>query len=539
MSTQNCWEFKNCGREPGGENAEKLGVCPTPVDTSFNGINSGRNAGRICWAIAGTFCNGEEGSFAEKRSSCTHCAFFKLVQTEEGISRTRKFLSFITEGDKSPILDGMTLKRIKAGERFITQGEIGDTAYIIQNGSCLVIVEKDGELYPVNHYGEGDIVGGVGILTGEPRLAHVEAETDMDVWVLKKALFEDISKKDPELLNFMTELVADRFDTKRPMAYREIGKYIATDIIGRGAYSIVYKGVHKSLNMPAAIKMMRHHMAMDPDFLNNFHNEAKIIANLNHENIVKVYDIEERFRTVFIIMEYIHGESLKDMLIHLNTIPPLLTAQFLAQICFGLSYAHRHGIIHRDINLTNILVQRDDHVKILDFGLACPIGTEDINASGTVLYMPPEQIEGNAVDERTDIYSLGISAYEMVTGQRPFPEDDIGALMDMHINQDIPDPSKIISDLPEPLRKFILKACRRDPMERYQNANQALQELQPLVKDFEPIHKETLLERRKTTTLLLTYREEHQLALNRLMEEFTDKAQNLGVDLQVADYHDI
>ena len=164
---------------------------------------------------------------------------------------------------------------------------VEDTAYIIQRGSCLVIVEKDGELHPVDHYGEGDIIGGLGILTGEPRRAHVEAETDMDLWVMTKDQFDEIAEKDPDLLDFITELVADRLDSRRPTAYRTIGKYVATDIIGRGAFSIVYKGMHTGLNMPVVIKMMRHDMALYPDFLDSFHNEAKTIAGLSHDHIVK------------------------------------------------------------------------------------------------------------------------------------------------------------------------------------------------------------------------------------------------------------
>jgi len=195
-----------CGREPGGHKADQSGICPAAADASFDGINSGVCAGRICWAVAGTFCNGKiQGTFAEKRKSCTACEFYRRVQAEEEkADRRPKFLKFISEGDGNPIFDKMKHFRVKAGERFVTQGEIADTAFIIERGACLAIVEKEGVQHPVNHYGKGDIVGGVGILTGEPRLAHVEAETDMDLWVLKRSHFEDISKKDPEVLNFPT-----------------------------------------------------------------------------------------------------------------------------------------------------------------------------------------------------------------------------------------------------------------------------------------------------------------------------------------------
>ncbi len=236
----NCWEYKKCGREPGGTSIAELGVCPAAADVSFGGINSGKCGGRFCWAVAGTFCGGKpQGTYAQKRKSCLTCNFYHLVHAEEGTANLRtKFLRFVAQDTQSPLLKGMSYKHIKAGERFITQGDPEEAAYIIHRGSCLVIVEKDGQLHPVGHRGEGDIVGMMAILTGEHHSAHVEAETDMDVWVLDKTRFNEISRNDTELLSFLTELAADRFDSRRPIADRTIGKYVATDIIGSGGYSI-------------------------------------------------------------------------------------------------------------------------------------------------------------------------------------------------------------------------------------------------------------------------------------------------------------
>jgi len=536
----NCWEFKKCGRELRGKKVDDLGICIAAADFSFDGINSGICGGRICWAVAGTLCGDKtQGTFADKRDSCLSCDFYKKVQEEEGAANLRtKFLRYISQGRESPLLEKLSCRNIKAGERFVAQGEIEDTAYIIQRGSCLVIVERDGFLHPVDHYGEGDIVGGLGILTGEPRNAHVEAETDMKLWVLKKEDFVEISANDPDLLNFITELVADRLDSRRPTAYRTIGKYVANEIVGRGAFSIVYKGIHKNLNLPVAIKMMRHDMAMDPDFKSSFLNEAKIIASLDHANIVKVYDIEERYRTLFIIMEFVDGDSLDKMIERLRYIPPMLVANFIAQICKALSYAHSRGVIHRDINPTNIIVQRNDRLKILDFGLACRVGTEDYGNTGTAHYMAPEQIQGGPVDPRTDIFALGICAFEWVTGKKPFPEKDLMALLKKNLNEDIPDPADIMPDLPNELRRFILKAAQRDPEQRYQTAVEAMAELNPLLKTQRLTKNNLSFEKRKMSTFFLIYNDEHQSALNSLMNEFSAKAKGIGVELKVADFRD-
>lgn len=539
---QNCWEYKKCGRETGGNKAEELGICPASEDASFNGINRGENAGRICWAVAGTFCGDKvQGTFADKRQSCMKCDFFRRVREDEGAANLEtKFLKYLFREDGSPLIENMTYQYIKAGERFVTQGKIEDTAFIIQKGSCLAIVELDGELHPVYHYGEGDIVGGTSLLTGAPRKAHVDAETDMKVWVLNKYQFAEISKKDPDLLEFLTELVANRFDSRRPTAYREIGKYISTDIIGSGGYSIVYKGVHSVLNMPVAIKMLRHNMAMDKVFLEGFHNEAKTIAGLKHENIVRVYDIEELYKTVFIIMELVEGNSLRTVLDNLKKLPPYLAIKYIMQICAGLDYAHKRNIIHRDVNPSNIIVQNDDSLKILDFGLACLTGTEDFGSTGTVFYVAPEQVSGDAVGRHTDIYSLGIMAHEMLTGKRPFPEDDLWELRKMHEEQDIPDPATILPDIPRELRYFIMKAGNCDPGQRYQTISEVMEDLRPIAEAYGlDQNNNAPYKKHKMTNLMLIYNEDHQLALSRLMAEFRDRADEMGVVMKVADFQDV
>jgi serine/threonine protein kinase len=387
----------------------------------------------------------------------------------------------ISDEAKCPLLNCMTPTHFRKGEKFIKHGKEGDSLYIVQEGSCVVHVPKQQKEHSIRRLRAGDIVGEIALLTGEPRTAHVDAETDMKLWCISRSQFDGLCEQRSDLTNFLTELVCHRLSSEIYTAEKNIAKYTVDQIVGSGGWSIVYKGVHAALNMPVAIKMLRHDMAMDPDFRSKFRYEAKIIARLNHKNIVKVYDIEELYKTIFIITEYLKGMPLDSLLDEMPRLPLSRVQDIVIQICEGLEYAHARGIVHQDIKPANIFIQSDNQVKILDFGLACTPGKYENGAmDGTVFYMSPEQIDGERIDERTDIYSLGLTAFEMVTGQRPYPEDDIGKVMELHLNEDVPDPRKLVPDLPEGVSNFIMRATQREPSARYKSISHALKDLEAL-----------------------------------------------------------
>jgi len=452
--------------------------------------------------------------------------------------RRTDLLKSIPRDAVCPLLNCITFQHVKAGQRFITQGEPGNTCYIIQKGTCVVNVEKDGELIPVVRMQAGDVVGEMALITGEPRSAHVDAETDMHLWCMEKIQFDKISQTYPELRSFLTDLIANWFETRPVTAERRIGKYVITDILGKGGYSIVYRGVHEALGMPVAVKMMKHDMAMRSDFIQNFRNEAKTIAKFNHENIVHVFDFEERFQTLFIVMEPLEGMSLRALLKRMLKLPPLRVVNYLLQICGGLQYAHAKDVVHQDIKPGNIFILPNDKIKILDFGLAGPCGSENL-FTGTPFYMSPEQIDCLPVDFRTDIFALGLTAYEMLTGQRPFAEEDAWEVMDLRLKQDIPDPAEIVPDLPEALRKFILKACAREIDARYHDVGEIIEDLKPLADELGLKKQNTSTVNRKMATMFLMYNDEHQPELNRMMNDFCEKVNELGVSCRAADFKEI
>lgn len=474
----NCWQYMRCGREPGGGKAASQGVCPAAVDRSFEGINSGSCAGRFCWAVTGTLCGGRrQGTFAQKRASCLECPFYQRVQFEEGSANLRtKFLRFITPGGF--LLRGLAFRRIARGTRLIRQGAPASHAFIIQRGACIELVEREGALYPIAQRGEGDVVGILTLLTGEPETAHVEAESDLEVWAVDPAALADMTRREPELYAFLTELAAERFDSRRPTAERAIGPYLAQEIIGRGGYSLVYRGVDTRSGRKVAIKMLRHHLALQPDFLAGFRREAEIIAGLRHPNIPRVYDTFERFRTLFIVMELLEGRALREILARQGRLAPPAALDFLRQAAAALAHAARAGLIHRDVHPGNMVVGRDGTLKLIDFGLACPPGEEGVAEEGALAYRAPELLEGEPAGAMSDIYALGITAFELVTGTTPHAEADARSFFERRRREEVPDPGGMLPGLPEGLREFIRIACRRDPAGRFRDAAAALAALE-------------------------------------------------------------
>jgi serine/threonine protein kinase len=464
----------------------------------------------------------------------------KMSKEDRDFLLKTELLLAAPEKAKSQLLASMTRKPVKAGERFISQGDRGDCFYVIQKGSCTVAMEKSGTVYPAVRIREGDLVGEMAILTGENRNAHVDAETDMVLWKIDRAEFDRLCDSHPELREFLTEMVTLRLSGSKVTAERVIGKYVIQDILGQGGWSIVYRGIHAGLNMPVAIKMLKHDLAMNTDFSAKFGNEAKIIAQLNHGNIVRVYDIEHLYRTVFIVMEYLEGMSLEYILERMPRLPLDRVLKLLVGVCDGLSYAHALGIVHQDIKPANIFVQGDNSPKLVDFGLAVHVGsTEQADMPGTPMYMAPEQIVGDPVDERTDIYSLGLTAFEMATGQRPYKIQDVSQLLLAQLEEAVPDPRSIDPHIPPELGEAIVKATRKDPLERHQNVREFSESVTELAKRMGLRKDSESREKRKMMSLFMFYRNEQQVEMNRLVERFSRELKELGAEMRVADFEDL
>lgn len=266
---------------------------------------------------------------------------------------------------------------------------------------------------------------------------------------------------------------------------KTIGNYRITDEIGHGGMGRVYKGIHMTLDRVAAIKMINPRLVGDSGVVNRFYQEAKIQAQLNHPNIVTVYDFLEVESGYFIVMEYVHGESLGKILWKHGALATEVAVSVFKQILDGIRYAHSKGVIHRDIKPNNFLLT-PSLVKITDFGIAQIICDTGLNTNqepiGTPKYMSPEQILGGKTDHRADIYSLGVTFYEMLTGCVPFGNDsdsDI-EIKKGHIEIPAPSPSKIKPEIPIGLDSIVLRALSKRPEERFQSIDEFILALEKI-----------------------------------------------------------
>jgi serine/threonine-protein kinase len=258
-------------------------------------------------------------------------------------------------------------------------------------------------------------------------------------------------------------------------------RYQVEDVIGRGGMSEVHRGRDRRLSRPVAVKVLRKDLARNPAMQERFRLEAQNAADLNHPNIVAVYDtgdqVEGELTIPYIVMEFVDGEVLRDMLSRDGPPPPRRALEIVADICVALDFSHRHGVVHRDIRPGNVMLNRAGVVKVMDFGTA-RVGTAGQSVTtataviGTAHYLAPEQIDGGRVDARSDIYSVGCVLYELLTGTPPFTAPSAVAVAYQHVREVARPPSEVRAGLPRQLDAIVLKALSKNPLNRYQNAGQ-------------------------------------------------------------------
>lgn len=266
-----------------------------------------------------------------------------------------------------------------------------------------------------------------------------------------------------------------------------IDGYRIEEILGRGGMGTVYKAVDVALDKPVALKVMSPHLAEDETFLQRFRGEAKALARIDAPGIVRVLALRETERGVFIVMEYVEGETLDALLRRHAPIPWTQALPLFRQILEAIGHAHMSGVLHRDLKPSNILITDDGQVKVTDFGLA-KIQTADADltstfeTAGTIYYMSPEQIQGlRHVDERSDLFALGMIFYEVLTGRLPVDKTASNyAIQHAIVEEPLPPPTEVNPELPDELSELVMTILEKDPDDRFQDARAVLTALRPL-----------------------------------------------------------
>lgn len=294
---------------------------------------------------------------------------------------------------------------------------------------------------------------------------------------------------------FMPRASSEPSPTPTPLSetpsVSRFGRYKIIEVLGRGGMGAVYKGLDPVLDRPVALKTIRLDFALSSAEMSELKErliqEAKAAGRLSHPNIVTIYDVGEEGGLQYIAMEHLSGYTLEDFIKKKGVLNYKIAAKIIMQTCDALSYAHQHGIVHRDIKPSNIMLLEDFHVKVMDFGIA-RLETTSLTKSnvalGTPHYISPEQLEGNLADKRSDIFSLGVVIYELLTKKKPFQGENISSLMYRILNHQPPPPSAVDDRIPLVFDQVVSKAMAKRPEDRYRDAKEITRVMREFVSSF-------------------------------------------------------
>lgn len=292
------------------------------------------------------------------------------------------------------------------------------------------------------------------------------------------------------------------------LIHQNLGPYHILELIGRGGMAAIYKAYHAPTDRLVAIKVLLDHRAEDPQIVRRFEHEARVITGLEHSNIVPVYDFGREGDLLYLVMRYMRAGTVNDLM-RRDALTVGDAVSILRDVSSALDYAHRLEIIHRDIKPNNILVDAGGRANLTDFGLAKVLNDSfDLTRSGTAMgtpaYMAPEQVAGEPVSARTDIYALGVMLYEIVTGVLPFSSDSPMATAMMHLRHELLPPRQVNPLLPASVEEVIQQALRKEPAERFTTAGEMARALTKAVGDDQTILQGKASDQRKLSTMILS-----------------------------------
>ena len=380
------------------------------------------------------------------------------------------------------IAENTRIESFNEGDLVVKSGQIGDRIYFIFEGKVEVQVpDIHGEIKSRIILKKGEVVGEISLLINSTYSADILAMAKTTAFYLDQQHFKQLIEKHPEFSEVMSQLMARRMAQNGGL--NRVGKYELRSKLGEGAMATVFSAWDPELGRDVAIKMLKYKLAYNKKFLDRFEQEARIVGNLNHPNIVNVFEVIHQFSTRFIVMEKLHGQNLSEILKDKGAFGLAETREILSQVAGALQYAHNHGdkgIVHRDIKPSNIVVDSYGNIKLTDFGIASPPQDKEVNIEGTPSYLAPEIINGDLLDGRADIYALGVMAFHLLTSSLPFTASTISKLLRMQITQKPPDIRKACPDIDDELAEFIESALSKEPDDRISDWTEIRRILKPL-----------------------------------------------------------
>jgi hypothetical protein len=378
------------------------------------------------------------------------------------------------------IESSMTERRFATGEPLMRQGDPGDCLMVIQNGHVEVSVVPDGERHVLKRSGAGEVFGEMALLTREPRTASVVALEPVTALVLAVDDFHRLARREPALAEVLSRLTAQRLGggTHDALSGKAFHGYTIRKRLGRGGMAVVYEADEEGTGRRVALKMMSHRFAFHEAAKRRFQQEADLIASFEHPNIARMFGRFEAFHTFFIVMELCDGASLDRILDRRGRLDADDSRRILGQLASALAYAHGRDVVHRDVKPSNVMVNRDGVVKLMDFGLARPLlegrGDTGGTLAGTPPYLAPEQLAEEPFGTAADVFSLGALAWEMVTGKTLFAAKDFATLRKEHDAWKVPDPAAALPGGDPDLVDFLSASLDRDPRRRPESLDRVI-----------------------------------------------------------------
>lgn len=450
-----------------GASAMEATLALEPTETLEEG-----DAGTIADGLARTFYHTDRKLTRTLKQDVDGDGSSLIVRTDAVVRSTDSVL-----GQSRPFakLDRLLISEIERqlrpreygpGDYLMRQGELGDGLFLVTTGQVEIqVTDKDGNTHVIAASGSGEILGEMALITEEPRTADVIAIGEVSAKFLPVKAFDELAGEHPVISRVLTQLLGERLGMRGRdvLAGKTMEGYRILRRLGKGGMAIVYQAENEDDGQDVALKMMSHRLVYDSSALELFQQESRIIESFNHPHIVRMYGRFKAFRSYFIVLEYCDGISLDQTIRH-RVMPEDEFRTVLGQLASALAYAHERNIVHRDIKPSNVMLTRSEGVKLMDFGLANPVDEAEATGvvAGTPRYMAPEQLRGEAVDTRADLFALGVTAWKLLMGDDLIIEASLAEIKTRHANWQVPE-----IDCTDPeVRDFIRTCLQADPNDR-------------------------------------------------------------------------